>query len=134
MSLHSFELQKTIFNALSGNSALTNLITGVFDDVPENQEYPYVVVGEETSLNIGCKTKDALEHTLTIHSYSRERGRKQVKQIMSAIYEVLHESNLSVSGASLINLRNEFETVLLETDGITRHGVLRFRAVVFDED
>lgn len=134
MSLHSFELQKTIYAALDGNNALSAVVSGVYDDVPEGANYPYVIVGEHTSNNFGSKTLDGLEYTLTIHIWSQYRGRKEVKEIAEIIYDALHDSSLSVSGASLVNLRQEFETTLLDSDGITRHGVMRFRAVVFDSN
>jgi hypothetical protein len=51
---------------------------------------------------------------------------------MSRIYALLHESSLSVSGASLVNLRFEFSDVIKENDGLTSHGLQRFRAVVYD--
>ena len=135
MALHSFALQQAIFTALDGatiNDADGNAITGVFDDVPENTAYPYVVIGEETATNIDTKDKDAHEHTLTIHVWSQYRGRKEIKNIMSSVYTLLHNASITVSGASLVNIRHEFENTLTEADGITRHGVMRFRAVVFD--
>ena len=135
MALHSFALQQTIFTALDGatiNDVDGNSITGVFDDVPENTAYPYIVIGEETATNIDTKDKDAHEHTLTIHVWSQYRGRKEIKNIMSSVYTTLHNASITVSGASLVNIRHEFERTLLESDGITRHGVIRFRAVVFD--
>ena len=135
MALHSFALQQAIFSTLDGgtiNDADGNAITGVFDDVPENTAYPYVVIGEETATNIDTKDKDAHEHTLTIHVWSQYRGRKEIKNIMSSVYTLLHNASTTVSGASLVNIRHEFENTLTEADGITRHGVMRFRAVVFD--
>ena len=132
MSDHSLELQKSIFNALDGDSTLQNLVTDVYDFVPENTVFPYVKVGEETSLDNGTKTLQGNEHTLVIHSFSRYRGSKEVKEIMSRIYALLHESSLSVSGASLVNLRFEFSDVIKENDGFTSHGLQRFRAVVYD--
>ena len=135
MALHSFALQQAIFSTLDGgtiNDADGNAITGVFDDVPENTAYPYVVIGEETATNIDTKDKDAHEHTLTIHVWSQYRGRKEIKNIMSSVYTLLHNASITVSGASLVNIRHEFENTLTEADGITRHGVRRFRAVVFD--
>lgn len=135
MALHSFALQQAIFTALDGatiNDADGNAITGVFDDVPENTAYPYVVIGEETATNIDTKDKEAHEHTLTIHVWSQYRGRKEIKNIMSSVYTTLHNASITVSGASLVNIRHEFENTLTEADGITRHGVMRFRVVVFD--
>ena len=132
MSDHSLELQKSIFNALDGDSTLQNLVTDVYDFVPESTAFPYVKIGEETSLDNGTKTLQGNEHTLVIHTFSRYRGSKEVKEIMSRIYALLHESSLSVSGASLVNLRFEFSDVIKENDGFTSHGIQRFRAVVYD--
>ncbi len=136
MALHSWPLQQAIYtklNAASITDYASNAITGVFDDVPENTAYPYIKIGEETSTNIATKTLDANEHTITIHVWSQYRGGfRDVKVIMQQIFTELHNSDITVSGASLVNIRHEFETVLLEQDGITRHGVMRFRVVVFD--
>ena len=132
MSDHSLELQKSIFNALDGDSTLQSLVTDVYDFVPESTAFPYVKVGEETSIDNGTKTLQGNEHTLVIHTFSRYRGSKEVKEIMSIIYALLHESSLSVSGASLVNLRFEFSDVIKENDGFTSHGLQRFRAVVYD--
>ena len=132
MSDHSLELQKSIFNALDGDSTLQSLVTDVYDFVPESTAFPYVKVGEETSIDNGTKTLPGNEHTLVIHTFSRYRGSKEVKEIMSRIYALLHESSLSVSGASLVNLRFEFSDVIKENDGFTSHGLQRFRAVVYD--
>jgi hypothetical protein len=49
---------------------------------------------------------------------------------MSVVYDILHESSLSVSGADLINMRFEFSDIIKENDGITTHGVQRFRVFV----
>ena len=135
MSIHSLELQKTIFTLLNSASITDHAgsaITGVFDDVPEGTAYPYIVLGEDTSISISTKDKDIHEHTLTIHVWSQYRGQKDVKTIMKQVFDTLHNSVISVSGASGINCEQEFSQTLLEGDGITRHGIMRFRAVVSD--
>jgi|TARA_X000000950_G_C13649858_1_gene551205 hypothetical protein len=133
MSDHSLQLQKTIFDRLSGDSNLTSTLgASVYDFVPDNSAFPYVKLGEETSVDAGTKTLQGNEHTLVIHSFSRYRGSKEIKNIMSRIYALLHESSLSVSGADLVNLRFEFSDVIKENDGRTTHGLQRFRAVVYD--
>ena len=57
---------------------------------------------------------------------------RDIKEIMKQIHDLLHDSSLTVSGASMVNMRQEFHTAITEADGITRHGVMRFRAVVSD--
>jgi len=132
MSDHSLGLQKTVFDALDGDSTLQSLVTDVFDFVPENTAFPYVKIGEETAVDNGTKTLQGNEHTLVIHTFSRYRGSKETKEIMSRIYALLHESSLTVSGASLVNLRFDFSDIIKENDGLTTHGLQRFRAVIFD--
>ena len=134
MGFYSWPLQQAIYSELSGAgiTGVSGSAVSVYDDVPEGSSYPYIVIGDETSNNISTKGKDAREHTLTIHVWSQYRGRKEIKTIMQDIYSNLHDNDISVTGASLVNLKQEFETTLIETDGITRHGVIRFRAVVFD--
>ena len=132
MSDHSLALQKTVFDALDGDSTLQSLVTDVFDFVPETTAFPYVKVGEETAVDNGTKTLQGNDHTLVIHTFSRYRGSKETKEIMSRIYALLHESSLTVSGASLVNLRFEFSDIIKENDGLTTHGLQRFRAMVFD--
>ena len=132
MSDHSLALQKTVFDELDGDATLQAKITDVYDFVPQGTTYPYVVVGEDTLTNNGTKTLDGNEHTIMVHSWSRYRGRKEVKDIMARIYELLNNSSLSVSGASLVNARAEFSDIIIDQDGITKHGVQRFRFVIFD--
>ena len=133
MSLHSWELQKSIFTALNNNvTGVSSAKIPIYDDVPEGTVYPYVVIGEETSSNNGTKTLDGVEHTLTLHVWSQYRGRREIKEIMQSVYEKLHNTAITVTGASLVNIRQEFSNTLAEQDGITRHGIMRFRAVVFD--
>ena len=105
-------LRRKFYDALDGDSTLQSLVSDVYDFVPENATFPYVKLGEETSVDNGTKTLQGNEHTLVIHTFSRYRGSKETKEIMSRIYALLHESSLSVTGASLVNLRFEFSDVI----------------------
>jgi len=134
MALHSWNLQKAVYAKLNDATISGASVSDVpiYDDVPEGTAAPYINIGEETAINDGTKTVDAVEHTLTIHIWSEYRGRYEIKHIMQQVYQNLHNTAITVSGASLVNIRQEFATTLEEADGITRHGVMRFRAIVFD--
>ena len=134
MSDHSFELQKTIFTTLNSDNAITSTFSAtVHDHVPQGTSFPYIVIGEETMTDeSSAKTLDFNNFTLTIHIFSRNRGRKEAKQIMARIYELLHNQNLSVTGANHINTRFEFSDVIKENDGLTYHGVDRFMTILHD--
>lgn len=132
MSDHSWGLQKAIFDALTGDAALMGMVTGVFDRPPQGTAFPYVTLGEATVVDGSDKTNAGQEHTLTLHAWSRERGRKEVKDIMAQVFEVLHDKAIAVTGFVLVNLRFEFGETMLDGDGLTHHGIARYRAVTHD--
>ena len=70
------------------------------------------------------------EVTINMDVWSQYKGSKEVKNLMDRIHTLLHDSSLSVTGHNLINMRLEFIDVLRDPDGITRHGIMRFRAVL----
>lgn len=133
MALHAFSLQEALYSRLNGDSALGDLVTGVFDAVPEDTVLPCVVIGEGTSVDDGSKTLDARDYIFTVDVWSAYSGMKEIKNIMKQVYALLHEFSLSVSGANLIDLRCEFTTQVIEGDGVTRHGIMRFRAFITDQ-
>tara|TARA_B110000285_G_scaffold190892_1_gene218359 strand:- start:1 stop:402 length:402 start_codon:yes stop_codon:yes gene_type:complete len=130
MSNYASALQQTVFNALDQSSTLQNLVTDVYDFVPESTAFPYVKIGEQTMVDNGTKDKKGSDFTIEVHTFSRYRGSVEIKNIMSVVYDILHESSLSVSGASLVNMRFEFSDIIKENDGLTTHGVQRFRVFV----
>jgi hypothetical protein len=124
----SFEaaIQQASFDRLSSYPGMPT----VYDDVPTGAAFPYVVIGEDT--HIPFDTDDSLgsESTVTFHVWSRYRGKKEAKEILGLIYEALTRQALSVVGHDLITIEFDYSDVLLDPDGITRHGVSRFRWLV----
>ena len=131
MSIGQFALQTTIYSTLSSDNTLTSTLgAGVYDEVLEGATYPFVSLGEETAVDYSTKDINGGETTINIHIWSQYKGAKETKQIMDRIHDLLHDSNLSVTGFNLINLRYEFSDIMRDPDGVTRHGVMRFRAII----
>jgi len=131
LSIGQFELQKTIYAALNGDSVLTSTLgASVHDEIPQGTAYPIVQIGEDTALDYSVKDEVGSETTVVIHVWSRVAGSAQAKNIMDRVHTVLHDSNLTVTGFNLINMRMEFSDTIRDPDGLTRHGVMRFRAVI----
>ncbi|MFQ5467971.1 MAG: DUF3168 domain-containing protein [Kiloniellaceae bacterium] len=125
-------LQQAVFAALGGDPALKALIgdpARVFDHVPANSAFPYVVIGEATARDWDTKTDPGMEQNLSVHTWSRARGAKETKQIMAAIVATLDHAPLAVAGHALVLIRFEFAQTLVDPDGLTHHGVQRFRAI-----
>lgn len=124
------QVQKAIYDTLSGDSTLSNLIEGVFDYVPERTSFPYVTIGDDDFNESGGHTFDGVNASVTIHSWSRYRGRKEVKEIMARIYTLLHKASLTVTGYNLVFCIFDFAETIQDPDGETYHGVQRFRMFV----
>ncbi|MDA0780675.1 MAG: DUF3168 domain-containing protein [Rickettsiales bacterium] len=125
----SWDMQKALYDALTGDATLTGLITGVYDHVEQETAFPYVTIGESSINAFDTKDTDGMEHILTINSWSRKRGRKEIKQIHAEIYRILQNQNISISNQHIILIQFDFEEIYLDPDGLTYHGVLRFRCL-----
>ena len=125
MSDGSWELQQAVYAAL--DAALS---VPVYDFAPSNAAFPYVTIGEATIVDVGTKSHTGTEHTITVHAWSRYRGRKETKQILGQIYDALHEQTLNVSGFGFVMCRLDFSESFMDEDGLTFHGVARYRVVL----
>lgn len=134
MADRSIELQAGIYAALAGDAALVALIgpDRVWDHVKPGAPVPYVAIGDGTAVDAGGTGVDAQEHTLTIHCWSERPSSLEARRIIAAIRAALHERPPTLSAGRCANLRCEYHETLREPDGITHHGVMRFRAVTQD--
>ena len=131
MSIGQFALQSIIYSTLNGDNTITSTYgAGVYDEPLEGATYPFVRIGEETAVDYSTKDVVGGEYIINIHVWSQYKGSKETKQIMDRIHDLLHDSSLSVTGFNLINLRFDFSDIMIDPDGITRHGVMRFRAII----
>jgi hypothetical protein len=92
-----------------------------------------VTVGDDTTLDWDTDTSLGKEATITIHTWSRYRGRTELKQIQGLVYNALHLVNLNVVGYDTVQCLSEFSETFLDPDGLTRHGVQRFRLIIDKE-
>ena len=130
MSIGQFPLQQAIYSALNVDAITSDLSCAVLDDVPSNQAYPFIRLGEDTAIDYDTKTLQGGEFTIELHIWSQYKGSKECKQIMDKVHDLLHDSSLSVAGFNLINLRFEFSDIMIDPDGVTRHGIMRFRSII----
>ncbi len=125
-------LQAAVHTALVGDATLQGLIgvpARVYDHVPQDSVFPYVVIGEARAKPFDTATTDGMDVDLAIHTWSRYRGTKEAKDIMNAVIAVLDDAGLTVAGHTLVSLRLVSAETTTAKDGLTRHGTQRLRAV-----
>lgn len=126
-------VQAAIYAALTAHAPLKAIVVSIIDDVTQpadsgdSSKFPYVVIGDDAHAEWDTDTELGSTATLTIHSWSRYAGRKQIKQIQGAVYDALHRQNISVSGYHMVGIEWLTSSSFMDSDGLTRHGVQTFR-------
>ena len=131
MASASFALQKAIYTTLTANAGVIAVLGAarIYDDVPTRSEFPYMTFGQTTERDWSTGTEPGHEHTITLHVWSRGRGRKEADEVMAAVQAALHDAALALTGHRLVNLRHEFSDARRDPDGESFHGISRYRAV-----
>lgn len=102
-------------------------------DADADAAMPYVLIGDDTAIPWDTETSVGVEATLTMHVWSRYRGRLEVKKIQAELYNALHRAAIPLSGGYVIESSYEYGETIAEDDGMVRHGIQRFR-VFADSD
>jgi len=121
-----WELQVAIYTKLTAD--ITPL---VYSDggVPDNVESLYVVIGNDTAIEWDTDGSTGFESTVTIHTWDTgsSGSYKLCKELMGNIYDSLHRASLTVTGYDVVGIDQELSESFIDADGLTRHGVQRFR-------
>ena len=124
-------LQKGIYSRLTEGSFTFN----VYDEVPENSPTPYAEIG---SCSVALDLETVSECTTTLHAFSDTAGNKQCNDMLEMAIESLTSSALTLDeDFSQAMGRLELAEIFKEyhADGkLIRHGVLRFRWILSDDE
>jgi hypothetical protein len=129
-------IQTAFYSTLNGDATLAAMVTGVFNDVPDGQVYPFVQLGTATqrpwhtfggpTVGLGWNT------TVTVHVWSRFQGDSEALAILNRVMTLLNYVALSVTGYTTVMCELDQARVLVEqVDKIeTRHIPAVFRVRV----
>lgn len=128
-------VQKALYGALTGSTPLAVLVgSRIYDQPPQTAAtFPYIVLGDGTLTPWDTDTEEGGEAVMMVHVWSRDhRGRKVVKDIQDLIKATLHRAEPTVEGLGTVLCEMELADTFLDSDGLTYHGIQRFRLVVED--
>ncbi len=135
---HQNEILIASIAALKADATVSGLISNyagqpsVFTHVPQDlgELYPWVVIYGIESNTWDNNATLGFEGTMTVHTWDNRRDVGLVNTVQKAIYDVLHNNSMTYSGYCNVEFNQEYQTVLRDPDGITLHGVQRFRFII----
>ncbi|MCM2580445.1 DUF3168 domain-containing protein [Streptomyces meridianus] len=120
-------LQQAIYSKLSADPALGALVTGVFDEVPEGQAYPYVTIGSISEVPDDAHDRQGLEAAAVLHVWSQYRGYREAAEIFAAVDAVLDRKPLTVDGYEDVSIAHTQHQSLRDPDPEIRHINAQYR-------
>lgn len=147
MSWAPQQVQISIYNRLTADSALMVLLgttvagtQKVFDHVPDNTDFPFVVIESKPWEDRGSHNTEGLSSEFAIHSWYQPgtsgftgRGDKQIQLIQQRIDQLLHKYALVISGWNNLGLRRSVINILTEPDNVTKHGIQNFKLLIGEQ-
>lgn len=128
----SLELQGAVVAALRASADLQSFLGNpirLYEDVPDNPMFPYCTIGEGQNVPDLVQDFDCSEVFLDIHVWSRAPSFEECKRIGASIIAAMPAPpTLSENRAVLLDRRNELQ--MLDADGVTKHGIYSFRALI----
>lgn len=136
--MRNLELRIALVAALKAHAGLSALLAtdpvddspAVFDHVPQDATFPYVVVGEPVGTDHDTDDTLGWDAEVTIHQWSRFRGFEEVEAIQRQTDEAINRAEPVVVDARIVTLHRVSVDGVLDDDGLTRHGIHRFRAII----
>lgn len=146
-----FNFQVGLVTALRAKTTLTTLLaslrptstdTGIFDAVPENAAFPYIVVGEGTETDASTFGADGLELLTDVEIWTSSGetssattgaiGYKQAQSIKEIVRDLLKNDTITASGCTVTVL--SVDTPIIDRDDTldpaTRNIVLQARVLL----
>jgi hypothetical protein len=124
-------LQAAIVAHLKADQGLLALIgdpSRVIDGPSREKIFPFVSYDDTREAPLSA-APGHVEHDIRLSIHSRYEGRREAKDIATAIVSTLNDAALAVAGRRLVSIRAVYSDVFHRQDTDAHQGVLRFRAV-----
>ena len=120
------EIYSAIYTKLN-----TDLSVSVYDNVPQDgYGFPYVRIDPITLDADDTDTESGFSGTVQIIAFSQYKGSKEIVDLTLDIYNSLHQAVLPEPASyGISTIHQEFSTIALEADGLTRQSIQRFNVV-----
>ncbi|MDX2623853.1 DUF3168 domain-containing protein [Streptomyces sp. WI03-5b] len=124
-------IQRAIYTTLTEDADLTDAIAAVYDYLPEDVPYPFVVIGEAIETPDNAHDRYGRQTVVTLHVWTQARGHTPGLTIAKRVTQLLDHQPLTLEGLDHVVTRHEFSQTLTDPEppGNIRHVVLRYRVI-----
>lgn len=137
MATSEVEVWTAIATTLQNNANLISFIPDGsgksrvrdMNNIPLDFAFPYVALGETSSVTQDTFTKQGQHIVATIHLWSNKKGKYEVLQLHNLVHSALHKANLSLTNNRSIDcLYDSGELVEDDSTGVNlMHYTERYR-------
>lgn len=126
-------VQRAIYAKLTADPELMDVVSGVFDEVPEAGELPFLAFQELTETPSDTHDTRGFEVLVVLNAWSGYKGNRQAAEILAHVDRILHRRPLDVGGWQVISIAHVADGVRRVQGSKTpniRQGQARFRVRV----
>lgn len=127
MTAALWPIQQAVVQKLRAHAPLTALVSGIYDEVPEQVAHPYVSLGSITENVDDAHNQRGLEASVVLHVWSKYRGFKEAADILAALDAALDRQPLAVAGFRDVSVAHQQHTELRDPDPDIRHINVSYR-------
>lgn len=118
-------IQKAIYEAL--DAALDPV--PVYDKVPQNSTYPYIVLNNMEVANADYLNARKSEVFMYISVWSQYRGQKEVIELSQTIEATLHRNLFTLDTGRMVQCHVQNRNTMREPDNLTFQGMIKLRII-----
>ena len=108
-----------------------DLTVPVYSNVPDNEEGPYVVIGDMAVAEWGTDARTGSQITASVDVWQQGTSMVSVRTIMAQVIDSLDRLDVPASlEYECIGLDFENSTLVRDPDGVTMHGTVTLTAYV----
>lgn len=120
------QLQQALYTVLSTDATLLALVPRIYDDVPEDTAFPYILLGDVSETPMDTFAKKGRIATATVSIFSMQKGFKESLTIANRIDELLNRNSFPLSTYSTVYTMYKMLSTQRLSDGLTRKVDIKY--------
>lgn len=118
---------KAVYVALDATTGLTGIIS---ESLSNADPFPKIWIEDGGADDWSNKDDNGLEAFVNLHIGSQKEGTKEIRGLMDKCHSALHNVDLVLANGQSVLCQFVRHDVVIDSDGITRHGIMRFKLLV----